>query len=130
MAGATEAERLVEYDARLGWANIKNRRALDRYGPGRNATHNPGLRAIHEYDVGVLAGRYRIVFLGDSYTYGVDTGDMSNFVAQIEALAPRSRLNMYVPGYGVDQMLCTPENGPGSPQISWCWRSSRMTCGG
>lgn len=103
---ATEAERLVEYDARLGWANIKNRRALDRYGPGRNATHNSlGLRAIREYDVGVPAGRYRIVFLGDSYTYGVDTGDMSNFVAQIEALAPPiETLNMGVPGYGVDQM--------------------------
>lgn len=103
---ATEAERLVEYDTRLGWANIKNRRAPNRYGPGRNATHNSlGLRASREYEVEVPAGRYRIIFLGDSYTYGVDAGDTSNFVAQIETLAPSiETLNMGVPGYGVDQM--------------------------
>src|SRR6516225_1775293 len=67
-----EAERLNDYDSQLGWVNMKNRRAIDRYGPNKSATHNAlGLRATREYTAAIPAGRYRIIFLGDSFTYGV-----------------------------------------------------------
>ncbi len=102
----TETERLNDYDSELGWVNIKNRRALDRYGPNKNATHNAlGLRATREYTAAIPVGRYRIVFLGDSFTYGVLVGDAGTFPAQLETLAPSiEAVNMGVPGYGIDQM--------------------------
>ncbi len=101
-----EAELLHEYDAELGWVNMKNRRALDRYGTDKHATHNlSGLRATREYTAAVPAGRYRIIFLGDSFTYGVDVGDGGTFVAQLESLASSiETVNMGVAGYGIDQM--------------------------
>lgn len=103
---ATEAERLHEYDSQLGWVNMKNRRALDRYGINKHATHNSlGLRATQEYTAAVPARRYRMIFLGDSFTYGVDVGDEGTFVAQLESLASSIEVvNMGVAGYGIDQM--------------------------
>src|SRR5206468_5098292 len=56
-----EAERLNDYDSQLGWVNMKNRRAVDRYGPNKSATHNTlGLRATKEYTAAIPADRYRI----------------------------------------------------------------------
>jgi hypothetical protein len=103
----TEAERLNDYDSQLGWVNMKNRGAVDRYGPNKNATHNAlGLRATREYTAAIPAGRYRIIFLGDSFTYGVDAGDAGTYPAQLESLAPSiEAVNMAVAGYGVDQMF-------------------------
>ncbi len=103
---ASEVERLVDYDARLGWANIKNKVSPDRYGPGEHATHNSiGMRGTREYSVAPADSRYRIAFLGDSFTYGVDTGDETTFVALLETLEPSiEALNMGSPGYGIDQM--------------------------
>jgi lysophospholipase L1-like esterase len=102
----TEAERLNDYDSQLGWVNMKNRRAVDRYGPNNTVTHNAlGLRATKEYTAAIPPGRYRIIFLGDSFTYGVEVGDAGTFPAQLESLAPSiEAVNMAVTGYGVDQM--------------------------
>ena len=101
-----EAERLNDYDSQLGWVNMKNRRVVDRYGPNKNATHNAGgLRATREYTAAIPVGRYRIIFLGDSFTYGVGAGDAGTYAAQLESLAPSiEAVNMGVAGYGVDQM--------------------------
>ena len=101
-----EAERLNDYDSQLGWVNMKNRRAIDRYGPNKSATHNAlGLRATREYTAAIPAGRYRIIFLGDSFTYGVGVGDAGTYPAQLETLAPSiEAVNMGVAGYGIDQM--------------------------
>ena len=103
---ATEAERLNDYDSQLGWINMKNRRVADRWGPNQNCTLNAlGLRATVEYTSAIPAGRYRIVFLGDSFTFGVDIGDTGTFPAQMEALAPSlETVNMGVAGYGIDQI--------------------------
>ena len=101
-----EAERLNDYDSQLGWVNMKNRRAIDRYGPNKSTTHNAlGLRATREYTAAIPAGRYRIIFLGDSFTYGVGVGDAGTYPAQLETLAPSiEAVNMGVAGYGIDQM--------------------------
>lgn len=98
-------ERLHEYDSLLGWRNLKSHRVPNRYGPGNNATHNlEGFRAETEYTRGVPPGRYRILFLGDSFTYGVDAGDKDTFPSQMETLCPAiEAVNMGVAGYGIDQ---------------------------
>ena len=103
---ATESDRLIDYDVELGWVNMKNRRAVDRYGPGKHATHNAmGLRAAREYTREIPPGRYRVLFIGDSFTYGIDVGDDSTYIAQLERQAPSIEpVNMAVAGYGVDQM--------------------------
>jgi lysophospholipase L1-like esterase len=102
----TEAERLNDYDPLLGWVNISNRRAVDRYGPNKTTTQNAmGLRATREYTAAIPAGRYRITFLGDSFTYGVNADDAGTYPARMESLAPSiESVNMAVAGYGIDQM--------------------------
>jgi hypothetical protein len=102
----TEAERLNDYDPQLGWINMPNRHAVNRYGPNKSATHNAlGLRATREYAVAIPAGRYRIIFLGDSFSYGVNADDAGTYPARLESLDPAiEAVNMAVTGYGVDQM--------------------------
>lgn len=101
-----ESERLHEYDPELGWVNMKDRRALNRFGSNKHATHNSlGLRATRGYTTAVPEGRYRVIFLGDSLTYGVDAGDADTFVARLESLAPSlEAVNMGIAGYGIHQM--------------------------
>jgi lysophospholipase L1-like esterase len=98
-------ERLHEYDSLLGWRNLKSHRVPNRYGPGNNATHNiEGFRAEIEFTRGAAPGRYRILFLGDSFTYGVDADDKDTFPSQMETLCPAiEAVNMGVAGYGIDQ---------------------------
>ena len=85
---------------------MKNRRAWNRFGANKHATSNSmGFRGTAEYSAAIPEGRYRIIFLGNSFTYGVDAGDENTFVAQIPSLDPSiETVNMGVAGYGIDQM--------------------------
>lgn len=97
-------ERLHEYDSDLGWINIPDRFVADRYGPGKHVTQNgQRLRATHDYQPDIPAGKYRIICLGDSFTYGI-CGDDETYPAQLERLCPSiEAVNMGGAGFGVDQ---------------------------
>ena len=101
-----EQDRTHDYDALLGWKPKAGRQLLDRFGKNPPATINTqGFRATRDYTPAVPWGRYRIVCLGDSYTYGQYVGDDDTFPAQLEALAPTiEAVNMGRPGYGLDQL--------------------------
>ena len=99
-----ESQRLNVYDPVLGWTNIPNLRVANRFGAGKNATHNSqGLRALMDYSPQIPKDRYRILFLGDSFTYGI-CGDDETYPAQLESLCPKIQaVNMGVGAYGIDQ---------------------------
>jgi len=99
-----ESKRIHEYDPELGWRNRPAFRAPDRYGPGEDATHNRhGFRAAREFSQTVPSGRYRVLFVGDSFTYGI-IGDAKTFPAALEHMVPSiESVNMGGAGYGVDQ---------------------------
>jgi hypothetical protein len=89
------------YDALLGWKVVPGR----GFRGGKAVTTNAqGLRANREYDRAVPDGRFRIVFVGDSFTHGAGTDD-ETYPAQLEQLSPTiEAVNMGSRAYGVDQM--------------------------
>src|SRR5262245_16033094 len=63
-----QEERHCKADRELGWVNIPDLDAPDLFGPGVGFSTNAlGFRGRRTPDAAVAAGRYRIVFLGDSY---------------------------------------------------------------
>jgi hypothetical protein len=104
-AGSIEEEQHCEYDADLGWMNIRGRRFDGLYGPGTSFTTNAqGLRATREYAPEVPEGRYRVICLGDSFTMGYGVGDADTFPALLEAGSERLEVvNMGLGGFGIDQ---------------------------
>lgn len=100
----TVSERLIEYDAYIGWRNIPNHAAKHRYGQGKHATHGPrGLRGGKEHSLERRDGSYRVLCLGDSFTYGV-CGDDETYPSVLQSRHRKLEvLNMGVLGHGLDQ---------------------------
>jgi len=95
-----------EYDPLLGWHRTPGtRRDLVTGGRSQPDTANSqGFRSDHDFTAEVPSGRYRIVFLGDSFTHGTG-GDSETFPAQVEALSPKiEAVNMGHGAYGIDQL--------------------------
>jgi hypothetical protein len=92
-------EPAMDYDSLLGWKPKKN-----YYSPKLPLTHNAqGFRATRDYPRDVPPGKYRIICLGDSFTYGA-VGDYDTYPAQFEALSPLiEAVNMGGGAYGIDQ---------------------------
>jgi hypothetical protein len=97
-------EAIREYDPLLGWRNSPNLRLANHFGPGKHLSHNSqGFRATTEYTRAIPEGKYRIICLGDSFTFGY-TGDDETYPSQMEYLCPKIQtINLGVAGYGVDQ---------------------------
>jgi hypothetical protein len=106
------SQRLHIYDRVLGWANIRNLRAPDRYGLNKPVSHNSlGFRGSVDYPPDIPQGRFRVTFLGDSFPYGTGVGDSETFPALVETRCPRiESINMGVAGYGIDQSYLAYRN--------------------
>lgn len=107
-AGATHHERALRFDPVLGWRLRAGARVRGRYwsGPDRPARINShGLRDA-EHTPAKPPGTYRIVALGDSFTYGaaVDYGQRFTEVLE-ERLAKVEVVNFGCSAYGPDQEL-------------------------
>ncbi len=95
-----------EYDAELGWRHVKGFRKADFYAPGTTMTINSqGFRSAGgDFQKEVPTGRYRVVFLGDSFTMGFGVDDEKTFAARVEArCAEVEAINMGNGGYGIGQ---------------------------
>ena len=94
-----------KYDPLLGWKLTPGRRdRVTEGGSQPDTTNAQGFRSDHDFTAEVPSGRYRIVFLGDSFTHGTG-GDAETFPAQVEALVPKiEAVNMGHPAYGIDQL--------------------------
>ncbi len=92
---------VYRYDAALGWAPVPNASAAftgSRTVEVRN--NSVGLRDI-EHDRG---GRPKILFIGDSFTWGFDVEAKDRFTEILRArMSQADIVNAGVPGYGTDQ---------------------------
>ncbi len=92
---------VYRYDADLGWAPVPNARAAFTGSRTVEVRNNSlGLRDI-EHDRG---GRQKILFIGDSFTWGFDVETKDRFTEILRARMPQADIvNAGVPGYGTDQ---------------------------
>jgi hypothetical protein len=94
-------EFVYRYDPDLGWAPVPNARAEFTGSRTISVQNNSiGLRDI-EHDRG---GGPRILFIGDSFTWGFDVEAKDRFTEILRAKLPQADIvNAGVPGYGTDQ---------------------------
>jgi GDSL-like Lipase/Acylhydrolase family len=92
---------VYRYDADLGWAPVPNARAAFTGSRTVEVRNNSiGLRDL-EHDRG---GSPRILFIGDSFTWGFDVETKDRFTEILRTRMPQADIvNAGVPGYGTDQ---------------------------
>ena len=94
------------YDPTKGWwskANLRNLRVFRTKVLNTNAR---GIRGTTDYAFAKPDGVFRVVLLGDSYTFGEQVSDGETYGRYLERLLPGAEvINMGVHGYGHDQML-------------------------
>jgi hypothetical protein len=92
---------VYRYDPDLGWAPVPNASAEFTGSRTVGVRNNSiGLRDI-EHDRG---GRPRILFIGDSFTWGFDVEAKDRFTEILRQKMPQADIvNAGVPGYGTDQ---------------------------
>jgi hypothetical protein len=100
-AGASILPGLAIYDPDLGWVT---KPSLTN---GSFRTNSVGMRSSREFSIERVPGTPRILFVGDSYTFGSQVKDEETFtwVLEQEFLSGWEMLNLGVPGYGPDQAL-------------------------
>lgn len=100
---SSERSLSYDYDAELGWAPTPNSQSIVTTARTIHATHNSlGFRDIEYHP----DGRPLILFLGDSFVWGVDAEANERFTDLLrERIANFAILNAGVSGYGTDQEL-------------------------
>lgn len=94
------------YHPTRGWALKPNLDGFPMIGDRRLTTNSRGLRSPSEFAYQSASGRFRVLILGDSFTFGEEVSDQDSYPAVLSGLLPHSEiLNLGVHGYGLDQML-------------------------
>ena len=99
--GASERSLTYRYDAELGWAPVPNSSSVVTTARTIHAQHNSlGFRDIEfERDA-----RPAILFIGDSFVWGVDAEAQERFTDLLRSRLPGNAIvNAGVSGYGTDQ---------------------------
>ena len=94
------------YDASKGWIpkpNLKNIKAFDNKILN---TNSKGLRGKKDFSYAKDKEKFRILILGDSFTFGDEVSDDETYAHYLQEMLPHVEvINMGVHGYGHDQML-------------------------
>ena len=96
-----ERNLMYRYDATLGWFPVENSERQVTGARTITAIHNSeGFRGPEH----VQDGKPVILFLGDSFTWGVDAEESERFTDKLQARHPEWRIyNFGISGYGTDQ---------------------------
>jgi hypothetical protein len=96
----------MRYDSQLGWVSVPNFYAKNYYAPGISLKINSrGFRANQEFPEQVPAGKLRVLYSGDSQTFGDGVGEDRAWCQLLESMDKRlETVNMAQTGYGIDQM--------------------------
>lgn len=102
------------YDATKGWMSRPGLRDEIAFGDKRLSTNSLGLRGKRDCPPEKVAGRPRILILGDSFTFGDEVNDEDVYPHLLQQRLPEAEvLNFGVHGFGHDQMLILlREQGP------------------
>ncbi|MCI0650585.1 MAG: SGNH/GDSL hydrolase family protein [Planctomycetes bacterium] len=94
------------HDSLTGWTV---RPSIDRFGL---RTNREGMRGAAEIPRARVPGKRRVLFLGDSYTFGHEIGDDETYPHYLATrhLGGWEVLNMGVPGFGTDQQILRYES--------------------
>lgn len=104
--GKATLESELVHDEITGWKNRPGVRTE------QVTINSAGMRGPAEFTRGPAAGRKRVVFVGDSYTFGVGVADEETFchVLARDHLPDWDVINLAVPGTGTDQQVLTLEH--------------------
>jgi hypothetical protein len=95
-----------EWSPTLGWRLKPNLRDVAAFQGNGLSSNARGLRGRREFADPKPPGVFRIVALGDSFTFGEGVGDEETWSHRLQELLPQTEvLNLGVHGYGHDQML-------------------------
>jgi len=95
-----ETDGIGRFDAELGWSWRLSASDID----GKFTTNSIGARGRREYPRTPPAGTKRLLFFGDSFTFGDEIPDHASFESILEARYPEvEAINFGVSGYGTDQ---------------------------
>lgn len=129
---SSERSLSYDYDAELGWAPIPNSQSIVTTARTIHAAHNSlGFRDIEPH----AAGRPLMLFVGDSFVWGVDAEANERFTDLLrERIANFAILNAGVSGYGTDQELIWlkrvwPEVRPAVVVLLFCTDNDRLDNG-
>ena len=93
------------YDPQLGWRSKPKLRNFLAFDGKMVSTNRDGLRGTNDF-LSEPGDRPRILFLGDSFTFGDEVGDHETYCHYLQEIRPDLEIvNMGVHGYGHDQML-------------------------
>jgi lysophospholipase L1-like esterase len=88
------------YDPVYGWSPRPNYQSKDI------RINSQGIRADRDYALEKDPERLRVLFVGDSFTWGEDVANNDTFAARLEGVMPSAEsLNLGVHGFGTDQQL-------------------------
>ncbi len=94
------------YDPTKGWVLIPNLKDKLCFRNKFINTNSRGIRGNAEYQYARDNGKLRILFLGDSFTFGLEVSDNETYPSYLQQMQPDAEvINMGVQGYGHDQML-------------------------
>lgn len=99
-AGWAGSPRFVEFDPELGW---RNRRGVSLRHRQPDFDVRVELDAAGHRDGPQGTGAGRVVFAGDSITFGWGVAARDTFAARVAVGLDRRGVNLGVPGYGTDQ---------------------------
>ena len=93
------------YSPELGWISKTNLRDVPAFDGKTVSTNGDGLRGAVDYPP-EPGPRPRVLFLGDSFTFGDEVSDDETYCHYLQEMRPDLEIiNMGVHGYGHDQML-------------------------
>lgn len=98
-------EKAFEFDPDLGWVGIASSQLPDYYGTGLGVSFNSQrVRGTKEHPIPKPDDIFRILCLGDSFTFGHGVADETCYPAQLAKRGSKlDVVNMAVPGYSVGQ---------------------------
>ena len=98
--GREETDGIGRFDAELGWSWRSSASDSD----GKFTTNSIGARGQREYAPTPPAGTKRVLFFGDSFTFGDEIPDHASFESILEGrYLGTEAINFGVSGYGTDQ---------------------------
>lgn len=104
---SVDTDNRVRVDPLVGWTYTPGYVGEQFYGPNQHLHINAqGFRGLRDVAVEKAPDRYRIICVGDSFTFGAGVGDEEGWCPMLEKIDPRiEAVNMGVGAAGVDQSV-------------------------